>query len=94
MSKPTDIRLVEATIEAEEIVYRAPIKFGGRIVTAATLLHVRTEVETRDGRRGQGFGSMPVGNVWAWPSRSTSAEATLAAMVELGRRLAVQDFLG
>ena len=85
--KPTDIRLVEATIEAEEIVYRAPIKFGGRVVTAATLLHVRTEVETRDGRRGQGFGSMPVGNVWAWPTRSTSAEATLAAMVELGRRV-------
>ena len=87
MSKPTDIRLLELHAEFEEIKYRAPIKFGGRVVTDATLLHVRAEVETNDGRRGRGFGSMPMGNVWAWPSREVSAEATLAAMVELGRRL-------
>lgn len=87
MSKPTDIRLLELNAEFEEIKYRAPIKFGGRVVTDATLLHVGAEVETRDGRRGRGFGSMPIGNVWAWPSREASADATLAAMIELGRRL-------
>ena len=73
MPKPTDIRLLNVASEIEEIVYRAPIKFGGRVVTDATLLHVTADVETRDGRRGQGFGSMPLGNVWAWPSNNVPA---------------------
>lgn len=87
MSKSTDIRLLSVASEIEEIIYRAPIKFGGRVVTAATLLHVTADVETRDGRRGHGFGSMPMGNVWAWPSSATPADSTLAAMVDLGQRL-------
>ncbi len=87
MSKPTDIRLVEATCQTESFDYRTPIKFGGRAVADATLLHVTVEVETRDGRRGKGFGSMPMGNIWGWPSQAVPAEATLSAMVELGRRL-------
>ena len=32
-------------------------------------------------------GSMPMGNIWAWPSRMLSTEQTLAAMIELGQRL-------
>ena len=60
------------------------MKFGGRVVTEVTLLHVTVEVETRSGRRGVGRGSMPLGNVWAWPSKETGAEATLAAMQALG----------
>ncbi len=87
MPKSTDIRLLSVSSESEKIVYRAPIKFGGRVVTAATLLHVKAEVETRDGRRGQGLGSMPMGNVWAWPTQDTPVDDTLAAMVLLGERL-------
>ena len=88
MSKPTDIRLLTVTSETEQFGYRSPIKFGGRVVTDVTLLHVTAEVETRDGRRGKGFGSMPVGNIWGWPSDTVSADDTLAAMVQLGLRLA------
>ncbi|HUY33638.1 MAG TPA: mandelate racemase/muconate lactonizing enzyme family protein [Pirellulales bacterium] len=88
MSKPTDIRIVNVAAETERFDFRAPIKFGGRVVTDAVLLHVTIDVETRDGRRGQGFGSMPVSNIWGWPTRDLSAEATLAAMTELGLRLA------
>lgn len=87
MPKSTDIRLLSVSSESEKIVYRAPIKFGGRVVTAATLLHVTAEVETRDGRRGQGIGSMPMGNVWAWPTQDTPVDDTLGAMVWLGERL-------
>src|SRR3569623_88757 len=87
LPKSTDIRLLSVSSESEQIVYRAPIKFGGRVVTAATLLHVTAEVETRDGRRGQGIGSMPMGNVWAWPTRDTPVDDTLAAMVWLCERL-------
>jgi L-alanine-DL-glutamate epimerase-like enolase superfamily enzyme len=85
--KTTDIRLLEATVQAERFAYRAPIKFGGRVVTDVILLHVAAEVETRDGRRGRGLGSMPMGNVWAWPSQKVPADAALAAMIALGERL-------
>ena len=96
MSKATDIRLLKVTSETEQFGYRSPIKFGGRVVSDVVLLHVTAEVETRDGRRGQGFGSMPVGNIWGWPSDTVSADDTLAAMVELGRRLArdANDYSG
>jgi L-alanine-DL-glutamate epimerase-like enolase superfamily enzyme len=64
------------------------MKFGGRVVTDVVLLHVTADVETRDGRRGRGFGSMPMGNVWGWPSPNVPADQTLRAMTALGRRLA------
>jgi L-alanine-DL-glutamate epimerase-like enolase superfamily enzyme len=88
MPKPTDIGLKEVTISTERIKYRAPMKFGGRVVTEAVILNVSVEVETRDGRRGCGLGSMPMGNIWAWPSATVPGEKTLAAMIELGQRLA------
>jgi L-alanine-DL-glutamate epimerase-like enolase superfamily enzyme len=87
VSKTTDIRVLEATSQTERFAYRSPIKFGGRVVTDVVLLHVAVDAETRDGRRGQGLGSMPVGNVWAWPSRNVSADAALSAMIALGERL-------
>lgn len=90
MSKPTDIRVISAAIETETISYRTPIKFGGRVVSSATTVNVTLDVETRNGRRGRGFGSMPLGNAWAWPSKVVSGEQTLAAMELLARRVAEQ----
>jgi len=87
MFKPTDVRVVQAVAETERFAYRTPIKFGGRVVTDAVLLHVAVDVVTRDGRQGRGFGSMPVGNVWAWPSQKVPGESTLQAMIGLGQRL-------
>jgi L-alanine-DL-glutamate epimerase-like enolase superfamily enzyme len=88
MSKSTDIRICAASISTQKLKYRAPMKFGGRVVTEAFLLDVAVEVETRDGRRGRGCGSMPMGNTWAWPSSRVSGDAALAAMTALGTRLA------
>jgi len=88
MPKATDIRIVRTAAETERFAYRAPIKFGGRVVTDAVLLHVTADVETRDGRRGRGHGSMPMGNTWGWPTSQVSGEATLSAMIETGRQLA------
>ncbi|MCC9604520.1 mandelate racemase/muconate lactonizing enzyme family protein [Blastopirellula sp. JC732] len=88
MAKPTDIRICDVQISAEHINYRTPIKFGGRVVNDVTLLNVALEVETADGRRGSGFGSMPMGNVWAWPTSITSGEATLQALVDIGTAIA------
>jgi L-alanine-DL-glutamate epimerase-like enolase superfamily enzyme len=83
MPKPTDIRLVEITSHTERFAYRTPIKFGGRVVTDAVILDVTAGVETRDGRRASGLGSMPMGNAWAWPSQTTSGDDTLRAMLRL-----------
>ncbi len=80
MPKPTDIRLVAFDLNVERIAYRAPMKFGGRVVTDAVIATVTAEVETRDGRRGRGTGSMPLSNVWAWPSSRVATDQTLAAM--------------
>jgi L-alanine-DL-glutamate epimerase-like enolase superfamily enzyme len=86
MSKSTDIRLKQVSWSQERIDYRTPIKFGGRVVNNAVLFNVTVDVETVDGRRGQGFGSMPMGNVWAWPSAILSGEETLAAMLEFSEQ--------
>jgi L-alanine-DL-glutamate epimerase-like enolase superfamily enzyme len=87
--KNTDIRVRRLRYALEQINYRMPIKFGGRVVTDVTLQHVFADVETRDGRLGTGYGSMPVGNAWAWPSQTLSSEQTLQAMIGLGKKLAV-----
>ncbi len=96
MSKPTDVRLLEVKAQTERHAYRTPIKFGGRVVTDAVLVNVTVDVETRDGRRGQGFGSMPMGNVWAWPTDNVPVESTLNAMVDLAQRVvqAANDYQG
>ncbi len=88
MAKPTDIRLCEVASSTQYLKYRAPIKFGGRVVTDAVLLDVSVEVETRRGLRGRGCGSMPMSNTWAWPSRQVPADQALAAMIALGRQAA------
>jgi L-alanine-DL-glutamate epimerase-like enolase superfamily enzyme len=85
--KHSDVRIVSAHVAAEPIAYRMPIKFGGRVVTDVLLLNVAVEVETHDGRRGRGLGSMPLGNAWAWPSSALSPKETLNAMLALGQRL-------
>jgi L-alanine-DL-glutamate epimerase-like enolase superfamily enzyme len=82
MSKPTDIRIRDVYLDTERIDYRSPIKFGGRVVTDVVIANVGIEVVTRDGRRGRGFGSMPSGNVGAWPSGVVTPEQSLKAMLD------------
>jgi L-alanine-DL-glutamate epimerase-like enolase superfamily enzyme len=53
-----------------------------------TILNVHLTVESRAGRRTTGFGSMPLGNVWAWPSRILTYQDTLARMKFAVERLA------
>ncbi|GAB4128633.1 MAG: mandelate racemase/muconate lactonizing enzyme family protein [Acidobacteriota bacterium] len=79
----------EVRYEFEDFNYRTPIKFGGRIVDRVTLLNVRCTVEDFAGRRrAEGFGSMPLGNVWSFPSRRLTYDQTLDAMKALAERIA------
>ena len=89
MSKPTDVRIKQITTSFTEIEYRTPIKFGGRVVSNATLFNVDVDVETNDGRSATGHGSMPMGNAWGWPSQVESGERTLNAMNALGKQAAL-----
>jgi L-alanine-DL-glutamate epimerase-like enolase superfamily enzyme len=86
--RPTDIRIEEITPEYEEFLYRAPYQFGGRSVDRVTLLNVRCRVRTVSGRVAHGFGSMSLGNVWAFPSKVMPYETTLGAMKALAQRIA------
>ena len=86
--KPTDIRIDEVIHGYEDYVYRAPYKFGGRIVDRTTLLNVHCRVTTRNGHTAWGFGSMTLGNVWAFPSATMPYEVTLDAMKALASRIA------
>jgi L-alanine-DL-glutamate epimerase-like enolase superfamily enzyme len=80
-SKTTDVRILDATISFESVEFRAPLKFGGRTVSDTKLINATLNVETRDGRRATGHGSMPVGNVWAWPSQQVDAADGERAMM-------------
>jgi L-alanine-DL-glutamate epimerase-like enolase superfamily enzyme len=84
MPLPTDIRVREVEMRMTHVTYRVPLKFGGVPTTHATLCDVRMRVDTRTGRSAWGSGSMPLGNVWAFPSKQVPAAETARAM----RRLA------
>ncbi len=90
MAKPSDVRILEVNTSTQQINYRQPMKFGGRVVEDVLLLDVTVEVETRSGQRGRGQGSMPLGNVWAWPSEQLTNDRTLNAMLQLGQLVAEQ----
>ncbi|HEX6986056.1 MAG TPA: mandelate racemase/muconate lactonizing enzyme family protein, partial [Planctomycetaceae bacterium] len=89
MSNPKDIRVIEAQVSLEPVPFRAPLKFGGRVVDRTQLINVAVTVERRNGTRAVGTGSMPVGNVWSWPSKVTSVDAAEAAMIAFARMAAV-----
>ena len=85
--RPTDIRIDEVRHGYQDYVYRAPYKFGGRVVDRVTLLNVRCRVTTGNGRTAWGFGSMTMGNMWAFPSKTMSYDTTLDAMKALAARV-------
>jgi L-alanine-DL-glutamate epimerase-like enolase superfamily enzyme len=86
--RSTDIRIREVSFSYEDHLYRMPIKFGGVALDRATLVNVECVVETVAGRVAKGFGSMPLGNVWSFPSRRLSYDTTLAAMKALVEEIA------
>jgi L-alanine-DL-glutamate epimerase-like enolase superfamily enzyme len=86
-TKKTDIRIEDMSSSYEDYLYRAPIKFGGSVVDRATLLNVNCVVRTAAGQVGKGFGSMPLGNVWSFPSKTMSYETTLGAMKALAEEM-------
>lgn len=81
------MRVEEVRTEYEDYKYRTPIKFGGAALDRVTLLNVHCVVRSREGRTAKGFGSMPLGNIWAYPSREMGYDGTLRAMRLLAGRI-------
>jgi L-alanine-DL-glutamate epimerase-like enolase superfamily enzyme len=85
---PTDIRIEELRFDYEDYLYRAPYKFGGVMVDKVTLLNVHCRVRTKAGKIAEGFGSMSMGNMWAFPAPDLTYDQTLGAMKSLAGRIA------
>ena len=86
--RPTDVRIRAVSFGFEDFRYRTPLKFGGVPVTEVTLLNVTMTVETAAGKVAEGFGSMPLGNVWAWPARELTYAQTLGFMKQIAAKVA------
>ena len=86
-AKPTDIRLESINHSYQQYKYRVPIKFGGRVQDETILINVNCTVRTVGGKVSKGFGSMPLSNVWSFPSHSMSYDTTLGAMKALAGRI-------
>ena len=85
--KSTDLRIRDLRFSTEDHRYRTPIKFGGVACDRVTLLNTTVTVETRAGLVARGLGSMPLGNIWAFPSK-LPYESTLTAMRRVAERVA------
>jgi L-alanine-DL-glutamate epimerase-like enolase superfamily enzyme len=85
--KSTDIQIERISFSYQDYHYRTPIKFGGHELDRATLVNVDCTIRTRDGKVSKGFGSMPMGNVWSFPSKTMPYEKTLGAMKGLADRI-------
>lgn len=86
--RSTGIRIAGIRHTYEDFLYRAPLKFGGAIVDRVTLLNVHCRVRSVGGKEAEGFGSMPLGNIWSFPSKVMPYEVTLGAMKSLAERIA------
>jgi L-alanine-DL-glutamate epimerase-like enolase superfamily enzyme len=87
-TKTTDIRIEDVAHSYEEYLFRTPNKFAGTVVDRATIMTVKCTVRTKGGKVTKGFGSMPLGNVWSFPSKKMSYTATLSAMKALAEEIA------
>jgi L-alanine-DL-glutamate epimerase-like enolase superfamily enzyme len=81
------VRIREVTLAYEDYLYRTPIKFGGTLLDRVTLLNVHVTAENGEGKTARGFGSMPLGNVWSFPTKAMTYDATLGAMKALAERI-------
>ncbi len=86
--KATDIRIEDVTYSYEDFHYRTPIKFGGVALDRATVLNAHVTVRTVAGKTARGFGSMPMGNVWSFPSKTFTYDQTLHAMKSVVEQIA------
>ncbi|MBN8247543.1 MAG: hypothetical protein J0L84_08875, partial [Verrucomicrobia bacterium] len=84
---PVGVRVVEVSLWFLPVRTRVPLKFGSETLTSVTCARVRVRVESRDGRRAEGWGETPLSVQWVWPDPSPYGDRH-AALTEFTRSLA------
>ena len=85
--KPTDVRVVGASLYFLPVRTRMPLKFGTETLTSATCARVCVRVRDRAGREAEGWGETPLSVQWTWPGTLSVAERH-DAMIAFCKRLA------
>lgn len=78
MSKPTDIRVIGATLYFLPVQTRVPLKFGTETLTEVTCARACVRVVDRRGRAAEGWGETPLSAQWVWPSALSLGHRTEA----------------
>jgi L-alanine-DL-glutamate epimerase-like enolase superfamily enzyme len=68
VSRPTDVRVVDAALYFIPVRTRVPLKFGPEVMTSVTCARVELTVEDRSGGRATGWAETPLSVQWVWPS--------------------------
>ena len=70
MPKPTDIRILGASVYFLPVRTRVPLKFGSETLVSVTCVRVCVRVQDRGGRTAEGWGETPLSVQWAWPGNT------------------------
>ncbi len=68
MAKPTDVRVIGASVYFLPVETRMPLKFGPETLTSVTCARVCLRVQDAGGRVAEGWGETPLSVQWTWPS--------------------------
>lgn len=71
---PVKIMLKEPLVYTLPLKTRAPLRFGKELLLSIESLTVGLSAETGDGKRGTGWGEVPLNVQWLWPGELPAAE--------------------
>ena len=87
MAHPTDIRIVDFSLQFIPVQTRMPLKFGTEVLSSVTCARVCVIVENNLGEKVEGWGETPLSVQWVWPSEIAYAERH-DALIEFCKLLA------
>jgi len=74
VAQPTDIRIVDFSLQFIPVQVRMPLKFGTEVLSSVTCARVCVIVENNLGQKVEGWGETPLSVQWVWPSEIAYAE--------------------
>ena len=74
MAQPSDIRIVDFSLQFIPVQTRMPLKFGTEVLSSVTCARVCVIVENNLGQKVEGWGETPLSVQWVWPSEIAYAE--------------------
>ncbi len=83
MALATDIRVIEANTEHRSFRFRTPLELSTGKITEISQVRAAVRVADRGGRSAAGYGTIFLGDLWAWPSGRVHSPQRVAAMQAL-----------